>query len=150
MSRAVTRDEQDVVELVHRLALAIDDADFDAVEALATGIEFAIDDHPAVVGAPAFRQVLERGLMLHDGSPACLHVIADLHVTVDAEAGTAECRSAVSVLQATADFPLQVVLAGRYHDRFARADTGGWRFTSRHLRVALRGDTSRHTNHRRV
>lgn len=165
MSRAVPTltDHQAIANLVHALAEAIDDADFDAVEARAEGMVFTLDDHPPVVGAPAFRQMLERGLMLHDGSPACQHVVTNLSVTVDPEAGTAEARSAVTVLQGLADFPLQVVLAGRYTDRFTRAPEtgsgsgpqpsdpyGGWRFASRHLRVVLRGDTSRHTNHQRV
>lgn len=165
MSRDVPTltDHQAIANLVHALAEAIDDADFDAVEARAAGMVFTLDDHPPVVGAPAFRQMLERGLMLHDGSPACQHVVTNLAVTVDAEAGTAEARSAVTVLQGLADFPLQVVLAGRYTDHFTRAPAtgsgsvplsgdpyGGWRFASRHLRVVLRGDTSRHTNHQRV
>jgi hypothetical protein len=47
------------------------------------------------------------------------------------------------VLQQLDDFPLQVIVAGRYYDTFARVD-GAWRFTVRRMYVDLRGDLRRH------
>ena len=60
---------------------------------------------------------------------------------------TATARSLVTVLQAVApDFPLQAVLAGRYHDRFTWT-VDGWAWVERRMTITLRGDTSRHSVH---
>ncbi len=47
------------------------------------------------------------------------------------------------MLQAVAGLPLQPILAGRYHDRFAR-DEDGWHFTERRFFIDLVGDVSHH------
>ena len=64
-------------------------------------------------------------------------------VDVDEAAGTATARVYFTVLQQLDDFPLQVIVAGRYHDAFVRAD-GAWRFAVRRMHVDLQGDLSRH------
>ena len=58
-------------------------------------------------------------------------------------ARTAACRSYYSVLQARPGLPLQVIIAGRYHDAFAHVD-GEWRFTDRLIFSDLVGDLSHH------
>ena len=47
------------------------------------------------------------------------------------------------MLQARPDLPLQVIIAGRYHDAFAEVD-GAWRFTDRLIFSDLVGDLSHH------
>ena len=47
------------------------------------------------------------------------------------------------MLQARPDLPLQMIIAGRYHDAFARVD-GAWRFTDRLIFSDLVGDLSHH------
>ena len=64
-------------------------------------------------------------------------------VEVDAPAGAATARSYFTVLQARPELPLQVIIAGRYHDQFARAD-GAWHFTDRMIYVDLLGDLRFH------
>ena len=54
----------------------------------------------------------------------------------------ATCRSYYTVFQQTDEVPLQPIVAGRYHDEFARAVD--WRFTRRHMIVDLVGDLSKH------
>jgi 3-phenylpropionate/cinnamic acid dioxygenase small subunit len=78
-----------------------------------------------------------------NGTPHTKHVITNPIVTVDEEGGTAASRSYFTVFQQVDDFPLQSVIAGRYHDEFERAD-GTWRFTHRHMICDLFGDLSRH------
>ena len=78
-----------------------------------------------------------------DGTPRTLHVTTNLIVEIDTGAERAAARSYWTVLQATEGLPLQPILAGRYHDRFARHD-GAWRFTERRYFVDLVGDVSRH------
>ena len=48
-----------------------------------------------------------------------------------------------SVLQQVDDFPLQAIIAGRYHDRFERV-AGEWRFADRLIFSDLIGDLSHH------
>jgi hypothetical protein len=140
-------DERAITNLVHGLALAIDDADGDRIEALMRDATFRLDDYPEVVGGAAYRELIERGMLLHDGSPGTQHVISYLTVHVAADRSSATSTCYVSVLQAVADLPLQVVLSGRYADSFVR-DAGAWRFERRDMQVVLRGDTSRHSRHR--
>jgi 3-phenylpropionate/cinnamic acid dioxygenase small subunit len=79
-----------------------------------------------------------------DGTPRTKHVITNPIIDVDDEAGTAACRSYYTVLQQTDDFPLQVIVMGRYHDRFVRAD-GRWRFSYRdYSMIDQVGDLSHH------
>ena len=47
------------------------------------------------------------------------------------------------MFQQVDDLPLQPIIAGRYHDRFARTDDG-WRFVARHLSTDLTGDLGHH------
>jgi hypothetical protein len=133
-----------IANLIHGLALAIDDADGDRIEALTEGITFTMDDHPPVVGGAAFRQMIEQGMLLHDGSPCTQHVITNLVVDADDVRGIASSHCYVTVLQALAGFPLQAVLSGRYDDEFVR-EGNVWRFAARRLHVVLRGDTSHHS-----
>lgn len=139
-------DEQAIANLVYGLAAAVDDADLDAVETYMADASFVLDDLPAVTGGAAYRTMIERGMVLHDGSPCTQHVITNLVIDADATRGRAEGRSYVTVLQAVDGFPLQVVLSGRYDDSFVR-EAGRWRFAARRMNVVLRGDTSRHSRH---
>ena len=53
-------------------------------------------------------------------------------------------RSCFTVMQATAELPLQIIASGRYQDRFARID-GEWCFVERDYRqLDFIGDLSRH------
>ena len=64
-------------------------------------------------------------------------------VEVDEASDTATARSYFTVFQALEDFPLQAIIAGRYHDKFDRVD-GRWRFSERVIIPELMGDLSRH------
>ncbi|MFA7587576.1 MAG: hypothetical protein WCY11_15520 [Novosphingobium sp.] len=53
------------------------------------------------------------------------------------------------MIQQAGDGPLQPVMAGRYHDRFARGADGRWHFTYRDYSLHdLPGDMSRHSRNR--
>jgi hypothetical protein len=77
------------------------------------------------------------------GTPHSHHVTTNLILDVDDDAGSGTCRSYFTVFQATAELPLQPIIAGRYHDRFERV-AGSWRFTARHMITDHVGDLSRH------
>jgi 3-phenylpropionate/cinnamic acid dioxygenase small subunit len=79
-----------------------------------------------------------------NGTPRTKHVTTNLIVEVDEGGDAATCRSYFTVMQAVpGGLHLQPVIAGRYHDRFERAD-GAWRFARRHMIVDLVGDLSQH------
>lgn len=87
----------------------------------------------------------QRMVILHDGGlPGTKHVITNPILEIDDIAGIASCRSVYIVLQSLPGFPLQIIAAGRYDDRFGRAD-GIWRFTFRDYSLFdMQGDLSRH------
>src|SRR5690606_1905927 len=64
------------------------------------------------------------------GTPRTRHIVANIILDIDEGAGQAKTRSCYTVYQATEDFPLQLIAAGRYHDEFERVD-GKWRFCYR-------------------
>lgn len=89
---------------------------------------------------------LWRGMVIvyPDGTPRTKHVVTNPIIEVDDNAGTASCRSYYTVLQQTDGFPLQVIVTGRYHDRFERVD-GRWRFAYRdYSLIDAVGDVSHH------
>ena len=101
-------------------------------------------DDPGVVGTDAVLAIQERMVRRYpDGTPRTKHVTTNLVVDADEDAGTATARSYFTVLQQVDDFPLQAIIAGRYHDRFARVD-GPWRLTERVILCDLIGDLSHH------
>ncbi|MDY0072339.1 MAG: nuclear transport factor 2 family protein [Thauera sp.] len=72
------------------------------------------------------------------------HLITNPIIELDADGTRASCRSCYTVLQATEQLPLQVIVSGRYHDQFALID-GEWCFTERDYRqMDLVGELSAH------
>jgi hypothetical protein len=79
---------------------------------------------------------------LHDGSPRTRHVSVELGREPEAPDGTVVVRSVYVVTQ-DLDGEARAIVAGRYVDRFGRAD-GGWRFLERRFFVDVAGDLSDH------
>ncbi|MEB3961518.1 nuclear transport factor 2 family protein [Streptomyces kunmingensis] len=134
---------QAVAYLVATYAELVDTGDFAGLGRLLADARFT-GSGGTVTGAAAIEQMFRATLVLYpDGTPRTHHVVSNLIVDADEQAGTATSRSYVTVFQAVEGLPLQAVAAGRYHDRFARRD-GAWRFTGRTVRIHLVGDTSHH------
>jgi 3-phenylpropionate/cinnamic acid dioxygenase small subunit len=134
-----------IEELLFAYAERLDAGDFAGVGALfADGEIRASEDGPAIQGAEAVRQLYAATVRLYgDGTPRTKHLTSNVIVQVDDACERASARSYFTVLQQLDDFPLQVIVAGRYYDTFARVD-GAWRFTVRRMYVDLRGDLRRH------
>lgn len=144
---AAASDRRAIANLVYGLAAAIDDGDLDRVETIFGDAVFVLSGREPRAGGAALRRVIERGMRFYDGSPRTLHVVTNLAIEVDEARTSAFARSTISVLQAVPPaFPLQVVMAGRYHDRFHRRASGEWQFTERVMHVGLVGDTSFHSS----
>ena len=79
------------------------------------------DDAGLVVGRQAVLAVLTSTVRIHsDGTPRTAHVTTN--VVVDVGDSVATARSRFTVLQAADGLALQVIVAGRYRDRFAEQE----------------------------
>jgi 3-phenylpropionate/cinnamic acid dioxygenase small subunit len=137
-------DVAEITALVHRYGTLLDAGDLDGVAALfehatwraeATGQEAR--------GRHGVRRMYD-GVQLYDGTPRTTHLITNLDVIVDHDRSQATTSCTYTVLQAIEPGgPIEVILTGRYLDRFERAEEG-WRFTERRILVNQVGDLSRH------
>lgn len=140
----MTSDEQAIRNLLFLYAERIDRGDIDGMARLFEHASYRAGDQAPITD---WRQVaqLNRSLvkLYEDGTPRTQHVTSN--VAIDREAGgvTASARSRFTVLQAAPGTPLQVIVAGRYHDRFERRE-GTWRFSARHIFMDLIGDLTHH------
>lgn len=134
-----------ITNLIHRYAELIDAGDLAGVADLFAHGEVSAEGSPEVArGRDAVLTMYSSTARIHaDGTLRTKHVTTNAIVEVQAEAGTATCRSYYTVLQQTADLPLQAIICGRYHDRFERVN-GTWRFAKRHIFTDLFGDLSEH------
>ena len=138
-----------VTNLLGRYAECIDTGDFEAAAALFADATLKVGvnpDGPATVDAGGILEMFRDNVIIYpDGTPRTKHVITNAIVSVDEAAGTATCRSYYTVFQQVDDFPLQPIIAGRYHDEFKRTDdTWRWHFRDYSL-IDLVGDLSRHS-----
>lgn len=80
-----------------------------------------------------------------DGTPRTRHVTTNVIVEFADDGESATTRSYYTVLQQTDQVPLQPVIAGQYHDQFARDPDGTWFWVERdYTSVGLVGDLSHH------
>ena len=123
----------------------IDLADYEGVGAL-FGHEGALATEDGVElarGAAAIADFYRGVVRLHDGEQRTKHVVANT-VLEERDGDVVVARSSYVVLQATADLPLQPIIAGRYVDRFTREGDGAWSWTERRFSADLTGHLSEH------
>jgi 3-phenylpropionate/cinnamic acid dioxygenase small subunit len=129
-----------VTALVHAYAERLDAGDLDGVAELFAGASWRSDRGTERRGTADVRLAYDP-VILYDGSPRTRHVISNLIVEAKAAAATSRCY--FSVMQAPPGQDLQIILAGRYHDRF-ELKSGQWRFAERYIGVDLVGDLRWH------
>ena len=101
------------------------------------------DESSIQTGAGEVLEMLQN-VILYDGKPNTKHVLSNVQIEVDAQAGHATAESYVTVLQEIPpDFPLQAIFVGHYFDVFEKAG-GNWHFTDREISPDLLGDLSHH------
>jgi ketosteroid isomerase-like protein len=132
-----------IENLIAAYAELVDDGDFAGVGHLLADATFIGRNMP-ITGRDAIEAMFRDSMIVYeDGTPHTKHLVTNVIVEVDEEAGTAAARSYVTALQALPDLPLQPIVSGRYHDRFERCD-GRWRFVERRVHIDLVGDVSCH------
>ena len=134
-----------IQNLIHRYAELVDLGDFAGLGELLAHAEVGDANSPeALTGADAVEAMFTRTTRRYpDGTPHTKHVTTNLILDIDTDAGHATARSYWTVLQQVDGLPLQPILAGRYHDRFA-FDGATWRFAERRYLIDLVGDLSHH------
>jgi ketosteroid isomerase-like protein len=140
----VPTDDVDAIRaLIHEYAERIDVGDLDGLAEMFAGATWGSPGRGTPLrGTEQVRRGYD-GVILYDGIPSTKHVITNVTIEIADDGVTATARSYFTVLQARPDFPLQPIIAGRYHDRFERVD-GRWRFADRQIIPDLLGDLSRH------
>lgn len=139
-----------IANLLYRYAEYIDDGDLAGAARLFRHARVAARGTDGVISEIGESEMLERWQrlikMYPPGRPRTKHVITNPIIEVADDEATATCRSYYTVLQQTEELPLQVVAAGRYHDRFEHVD-GEWRFSYRdYTLIEMRGDMTAHLN----
>jgi 3-phenylpropionate/cinnamic acid dioxygenase small subunit len=133
-----------IADLIYTYAARLDAGDFEGVANLFARATFRSDRRPEVRrGTQEVLEVYRSTVAVYDGSPCTKHVTTNVIVEVDDDGASAAARSYFTVLQARPELPLQIIIAGRYHDRFACTD-GAWHFTDRLIFVDLVGDLRFH------
>ena len=120
-----------ITNLLYRYAEHMDAGRFEDAASLFAHARVRIGGDREVVDCAELAALWRTRVKIHPcGTPRTKHVVANPLLDVDAAAGRALCRSYYTVLQATADLPLQVIASGRYLDEFERVN-GQWRFAFR-------------------
>jgi 3-phenylpropionate/cinnamic acid dioxygenase small subunit len=130
-----------IENLIYAYAERLDLGDFDGVGALFADADYGPAGAQPVHGADAVARLLRDSVRLHGAVPATKHVTTNVIVEVEEESAVA--RSYFSVFQAVGSRPPEVIVQGRYHDRFV-VDGGRWRFAVRTIYMDALGDVSRH------
>ena len=139
-------------ELIGAYAERLDAGDLDGVAALFDRGTFRSSrGGEPLVGRDAVRRQYDPVRIYDDGTPRTKHVLGNIEVVVgdiiDGHASTATSRCTFTVFQQANGSDLRAILAGRYHDRFARGDDG-WHFVERVVHPDLIGDLSLHMSRR--
>jgi hypothetical protein len=84
------------------------------------------------------------GVILYDdGLPHTRHIVTNIDVWFSDDGRRANSRSFYVVLQALPNFPLQIVITGRYEDTY-EFDSQAWKLRVRREYADIVGDLSRH------
>ncbi len=142
----MARSETEIANLLYTYAEYMDSGDFAGAASLFAHARLRVSAGDDGIVDSDTMLSLWRGMVIvyPDGTPRTKHVVTNPIIDVDEKAGSATCRSYYTVLQQTDDFPLQVVVTGRYADRFERVH-GRWRFCYRdYSMIDQVGDLSHH------
>ncbi|MFE7035084.1 nuclear transport factor 2 family protein [Streptomyces sp. NPDC057621] len=133
-----------IENLIARYSHLVDEGDFERFGALFENADF-VSGEVSLRGGKAVEELIGARLVVHDdGTLRTRHITTNILIEIDEDDDSAEARSYYSILQAVPGLlPLQMVAAGRYHDRFERRD-GTWSFARREVTIDFTGDTRYH------
>jgi hypothetical protein len=135
-----------IQDLMFRYAECVDLARFDDLGGLFAHGTLGAEGNERMRGASQIGKFYAATNKVHgDGTLRTRHLASNpiIEVLGEGNARRASSRSYFVVFQATADVPLQAIVAGRYHDRFHRVD-GAWWFEDRLVLVDQIGNMKDH------
>ncbi len=137
-------DEQAIRNLLFTYAERIDRGDITGMARLFEHAAYRAGDQAPLTDWREVERLNQSLVLLYeDGTPKTQHVTTNVLIELEPGSAAASARSRFTVLQAAPGAALQVIVAGRYHDRFEKVD-GAWRFSARHIFMDLIGDLTRH------
>jgi 3-phenylpropionate/cinnamic acid dioxygenase small subunit len=140
----MTSDEQAIRNLLFDYAERIDRGDIDGMARLFEHAAYRAGDQTPLTDWKAVANLNKSLVILYDdGTPRTQHVTTNVRIEVEASGAAASARSRFTVLQRAPGQALQIIVAGRYHDRFEK-HAGSWRFSARHIFMDLLGDLRHH------
>ncbi len=144
MERAPTSDILEITALVNRYGELIDTGQLEAVVDLFEGATWRSEATGEVLRTREEVSAVYARIALYDGTPRTRHLMTNLSIDLTDGADEATGQCCFTVLQGIEPGePIQTILAGRYHDRYRRTETG-WHFSDRLFFIDLIGDQSRH------
>lgn len=137
--------ESKIANLLYIYAERMDAGDLDGAAQLFRHADIIVTGSDEPIKYDKLREIWNDFVQIYPcGTPRTKHIVSNPIIEVDVAGDTASCRSYYSVLQQTDALPLQIIAAGRYHDRFQRVD-GEWRFVFRDYSLFDHvGDVSQH------
>ncbi|MFA5495807.1 MAG: nuclear transport factor 2 family protein [Porticoccaceae bacterium] len=136
-----------IYNLLYRYAELIDSGELELAADLFRHARIKVRHAGEPIGADDLLGIWRRLIRIYPcGTPRTRHLVSNIILEVDEDAGRAKTRSCYTVYQAIEDLPLQLIAAGRYHDEFEWVD-GNWRFCYRDYSLLdMVGDMSAHLN----
>jgi hypothetical protein len=125
-------DEREIVQVALRYCRALDTKDWPLLDDVFLPDSTAdLSSGTLLVGIEAIRERIRTALGHLDDSQ---HLVGNHEVTVDGDTATHRCYLQAQHIRAAAKNGPNYIVAGRYEDRFVRADAG-WRMAHRTLVV---------------
>lgn len=136
----------EIADLIYRYDEHVDRGRYADAAAMFAGATVTYEGRGLTLhGASEIESMLQRADRLYDdGTPRTLRFRTNVDVRTDDDEGTAVALSFFTMVQATPEFPLQIILAGATTDELVRRDHG-WQFVRRTVDIRLEGDLSAHT-----
>ena len=121
----------EIANLLYRYSEIMDSGDLESVAALFRHARIKVKDREELLDWTELLALWKSHVVLYPcGTPRTKHLVTNPIIEVNESAGSATARSYYTVYQAADGFPLQLIVAGRYHDEFERSG-GQWRFKYR-------------------
>jgi hypothetical protein len=136
----------EIERLIFQYAHTFDRGDLDAfAELFAHGTLTLRGLAKPATGKTEVRELMDRLVILYDGSPRTNHIMSNMLIDVNDATATATGKSYVQILHALPGGPIQIIATGLYEDTFHCVD-GTWQFAERTATGSLLGDMSNHVH----
>ncbi|MDG0978766.1 MAG: nuclear transport factor 2 family protein [Halieaceae bacterium] len=135
----------DIPNILYRYGMCIDEAKFTEAAAMFQHGHIALGEG-IKIGDPHKIEAMWRSIVkTYDcGTSRTRHIITNPIIELANDEQSAVVHSCWTVMQQTADFPLQVVASGRYRDEFQVLEGQWWFKEKAYLGIDLEGDMSAH------